>query len=71
MTVGKADYAIRKALDLFDAWNDVTGAIGKFSSYYYEIQGCIEDAVRIGIMVANGIDIEIDKDGQLLNKTKE
>lgn len=51
-TVGEIAYAKRKALAVFDEWVDCTGYIGRFSSQYYEIQGCIEDAVDIAFDVA-------------------
>lgn len=54
MTEGELDFAIRRALNIFDAWNDVTGVIKKFSSYYYELQGVIEDAVHCGAQQATG-----------------
>ncbi len=47
MTKGKVDFAIRQALNNFDEWVDATGAIDKFTTYYYECQGCIEDKSRI------------------------
>ena len=52
MTKGEQEFAIRIALNNFDTWNDCTGVISKGSSYYYEMQGVIEDAVRIGSKVA-------------------
>ena len=52
MTQGELDFAIRQALNVFDNWIDATGAIPKGTSYYYEAQGCIEDAVKIGARVA-------------------
>ena len=52
MTKGELDYAIRKALNQFDKWIDSTGALAKGTSWYYEAQGCIEDAVMIGARVA-------------------
>lgn len=52
MTKGEIDYAIRQALNNFDEWNDVTGYFNKGTSYYYEIQGVAEDAVRIGSIIA-------------------
>jgi hypothetical protein len=52
MTVGKMEGAKRRAFNLFDKWNDVTGVIQKDTSYYYEIQGCIEDAVHCGVQAA-------------------
>lgn len=66
MTKGEIDFAIRKALNNFDTWNDCTGVISKGNSYYYEMQGVIEDAVRIGSKVAcEGIDTNLD---DILNK---
>ena len=60
MTKGELDYAIRQALNKFDDWNDSTGALAKGTSWYYEAQGCIEDAVRIGARVAcEGIDTDL------------
>lgn len=52
--VGELNDAIRRALNLFDKWNDCTGAITKGTSTYYEIQGCIEDAVHCGAQAATG-----------------
>lgn len=52
MTQGELDYAIRQALNNFDKWNDCTGAIPKGTSWYYEAQTCIEDAVKIGAKIA-------------------
>jgi hypothetical protein len=52
VTQGELDYAIRQALNNFDRWNDTTGAVAKGSGWYYEMQSCIEDAVRIGAKVA-------------------
>jgi len=55
-TAGEIEYAKRRALNLFDKWNDVTGFVPKFASYYYEIQSCIEAAVDCGAQVAAGVD---------------
>jgi len=52
MTRGEREFAIRKALNMFDEWNDVTGCFPKGTSYYYEIQSVIEDAVKIGAKIA-------------------
>ena len=46
------DAAIRRALNIFDDWNRVTGFVTEHTSYYYEIQGCIEDAVHCGAQAA-------------------
>jgi hypothetical protein len=54
MTAGQLQDAKRRALNLFDTWNQVTGFVQPASSYYYEIQGCIEDAVECGAQAATG-----------------
>lgn len=59
-TKGEIGFAIRRALNIFDKWNDCTGVVPKFSSYYYEMQGCIEDAVRCGVQVAVGVHEPLD-----------
>ena len=51
-TKGEVNYAVRRALNKFDEWNDVTGKFEKFSCYYYEIQSVIEDAVHCGFQRA-------------------
>ena len=48
----KLNKATERALKLFDKWNDVTGCFGKDTSYYYEVQACIEDAVKCGFQSA-------------------
>lgn len=66
MTKGEVEFAIRKALNNFDEWNDVTGVISKGESYYYEMQGVIEDSVRIGCKVAcGGVNTDLN---DILNK---
>lgn len=65
MQKGQKEYAQRKALELFDSWNDVTGCFTKFTGYYYEICGIIRDSVEIGSMVALDVPFEI-KDGELI-----
>jgi len=62
---GQLDYAKRRALELFDAWNDVTGFIPKFTSYYYELCAVIENATEVGCMVTLGIPIIIEN-GELI-----
>ena len=54
MIKGELDNAIRRALNLFDKWNDVTGCFVKNSGYYYEMQAVIEDAVHCGAQQACG-----------------
>ena len=54
MNKGELDNAIRRALNLFDEWNDVTGAIPKGSGWYWEIQSVVSDAVHCGAQAATG-----------------
>lgn len=54
MTTGELESAVRRATNLFDRWNDVTGFTPKGSSYYYELLGTIEDAVHCGAQAATG-----------------
>ena len=55
MTKGQLDNATRRALNLFDAWNNITGFVPVHTGYYYEIQSLIEDAVRCGVQGATGV----------------
>jgi len=59
MTEGQKHFAQRKAIQVFEEWNDVTGFVQPFTSYYYEIIAVIEDAVEIGAMVALDIKFKI------------
>jgi len=70
MQKGQKEYAQRKALELFDAWNDVTGCFPKFTSYYYEICAVINDAVEIGSMVALGVPLRGRKIGQIGTRSR-
>jgi len=54
MQKGEVGSAERRALNLFDEWNDCTGFVPKHTSYYYEMQGVIIDAVHCGIQQALG-----------------
>ena len=54
MTAGQLADAKRRALNLFDAWNDVTGIFQRGTGYYYEAQSVIEDAVECGAQAACG-----------------
>jgi hypothetical protein len=65
MTKGKLEYAKRRALNKFDEWNDVTGFVAKHTSYYYEIQGCIEDAVECGAQAASGVEEPLSSDDEV------
>ena len=52
MQKGEVESAERRALNLFDKWNDVTGYVPKHCGYYYELQAVVKDAVHCGIQQA-------------------
>jgi len=54
-TKGVRDDARRRALNILNGWIDVTGALQREASYYYELQAVIEDAVECGAQAALGI----------------
>lgn len=55
MTRGEQANAERAALNMFDEWNDCTGVVDTGTSYYWEMQGVIREAVDIGVRAALGI----------------
>lgn len=67
MKRGEMEYAIRKAHNSFDAWNDTTGIFAKHTGYYYEALAQIETSVRIGARVASGLDVQLEEDGSLID----
>jgi hypothetical protein len=54
VTRGEVNDAVRRALNIFCRWNDVTGFVPPHTSYYYELQAIIEDAVHCGAQAATG-----------------
>ena len=40
-------YVMDTAKTIFNAWNDVTGAVVKGTSWYYELESVIEDIVKL------------------------
>lgn len=50
----KTAEVVKRAHNIFDKWNDVTGVFEKHSGYYAEIQGVIEDVVLCSIQSALG-----------------
>lgn len=65
MTKGKIEKAERLALNEFDKWNDVTGFVQEHTSYYYEIQAVIRDAVHIGVQMTLNGKVDYDEDGNV------
>jgi len=62
MKQGKVDNAVRRALNIFDNWNDTTGFILPHTGYYYELQSVIEDAVHCGIQQALEINEKLESE---------
>lgn len=54
MTRGQLDNAVRRALNILDRWNDCTGAVHKESSWYWELQSVVTDAVHCGAQAETG-----------------
>lgn len=54
MSKGELDDAIRRALNIFDRWNDVAGVVTKHTGSYYELQDVVVDAVHCGAQAATG-----------------
>lgn len=65
MNKGNVDDAERKALNVLEEWNEVTGALDVNGSWYRECQSVVEDAVHIGIQMALFGKVEYDDDGQV------
>ena len=40
-------YVMDTAKNIFNAWNDVTGALVEGTSWYYELESVIEDIVKL------------------------
>ena len=70
MNNGQVKFAERKAMELFDQWNECVGMFVPGTGYYGEIEACIIDAVHCGIQMAlyNKINIE---DGSVIRGIKE
>lgn len=54
MNRGELESAKRRAMNLFDAWNQVTGKFPPGTGYYGEIEAIIHDAVHCGAQAATG-----------------
>jgi len=65
MTKGKIEKAERLALNEFDKWNNVTGFVQEHTSYYYELQAVIQDAVHIGIQMTINGKVQYDEEGNV------
>jgi hypothetical protein len=54
MTKGETESAERRAFNIFDRWVNVTGFVRPHTSYYYELQSIVRDAVHCGAQAATG-----------------
>lgn len=63
-TKGEVEYAVRRAQNIFDKWNETTGFVAKLSGYYYEIMSCIEDAVHCGVQAGLGVEEPLDSESE-------
>jgi hypothetical protein len=54
MNQGEMARAKRRALRIFDEWQRITGCL-EGSSYIWELEGIVEDAVECGAQAALGI----------------
>lgn len=64
MTQGEMKDAQRRALNILGKWIEVTGAMQVGTSWYYELQSIVEDAVHCGAQAALGIHepLDVEKD---------
>ena len=60
MNAGELKDAERRALNIFGAWVETTGFVQKGTSYYYELQSIVEDAVKCGAQAACGVHEPLD-----------
>lgn len=59
VTKGVLDRAKRRAHTIFDKWNRVAGCL-EGSSYQWEVEAIIADAVEIGVQAAYGIHRQLE-----------
>lgn len=69
MKRGELANAKRRALNIFDSWNNITGYVTEHTSYYYELQSIIEDAVECGAQAACGVYEKLECESERDNHT--
>lgn len=62
MQKGELDRAKRRALHIYDEWLETTGALPSRSSWSYELEGIIEDAVEVGVQAAIGVHEKLESE---------
>jgi hypothetical protein len=65
MTKGELDFAVRKALNMLDEWNEIAGVVRINTGHYYELQAVVEQAVHIGVQMAINGEITVDEHGSV------
>lgn len=71
MNKAQVVFAERKALELFDKWNECTGVFDPpCLGYYNEITSCITDAVHIGIQMALFGKVNLKNDNVIIDDEK-
>lgn len=68
MTKGQVNDAERKALNVLEEWNDITGALDVNGSWYRECQSVVEDAVHIGIQMALYGKVKLGEFGEIIKE---
>lgn len=68
MKTGQVEKAERLAMNEFDKWNEVTGYFQEHTSYYYEMQAILKDAVHIGIQMALNGKVSYDENGDVKHR---
>jgi len=71
MKKSEIEYATRKAVENFDAWNESTGWFQTCCGSYDEICSIIQDAVHIGAQMAIHGKIFRDKNGDILYSDRD
>ena len=66
MNKAQTEYAVRKAYENLDKWNEITGFVKINSGYYCELLSIIEDSIHIGIQMALKGKIKYDKMGNVV-----
>lgn len=70
MNIGQVEYAERKALEVFDKWNEVANIVEPGTGSYAEIKSVIEDAVHVGLQMALFGNVKFNPDGELIRERK-
>lgn len=62
MQLGQLERAQRRALRILDKWIETTGVVPDDSSYRYELEAIVEDAVHCGAQAQAGVHETLDSE---------